>query len=87
MAEQKTTADYIDISEIPGRPGAKPKWPYDEWAKIPPGRALEVTDLLDGTPPRSLAVAVKSYWRRHDLGLVCMIRNDRAWIARPKGKP
>lgn len=86
MAEQKATAGYIDISEIPVSTRTR-KYPYQEWAAIPPGKALEVTELLDGRKPSYVYQALVDYFRRHELGLVCMVRNGHVWVARPEAAP
>lgn len=77
--------DYIDIEEIPtsNRTG---KFPYQEWVAIPPGKALEVTELLDGRRAANFRTAVVQYFRHHEMGLVCMIRKGHVWIARPEAK-
>lgn len=79
MAEK--TASYVDIDSLPLMHRGATRWPYDEWANIPTGKALEVTELLDGRKPRQSPPYRVALERR---GLIAVVRGSRLWVARPK---
>lgn len=72
---------YLDIKDIPspmmGRPGT---YPFAEWAKIPPGKGLEITHWLDGRPPKAVVTNVGWYRRTHGGTLRAVSRQGRVWI-------
>lgn len=72
--------EYIDIEDIPS--GARSRYPWDEWANIPEGKAIEVTKLLNGQPPGNFTAG-----NRHtaqDRGLRLMKRGERAYVLKEK---
>ncbi len=71
--------EYVDISKIPPSGRHKGRWPWAEWEKIPPGKALEVTHLLNGMTAKKFS-ANNPTARKYDLVLFC--RKDRVWVAR-----
>ena len=71
--------EYIDIEDIP-RTVRTTKYPWKEWAKMPRGQALEITDDLHCAPQSFVTNRVQS--KRHNLILI--LRKDRVWVAKEK---
>ena len=74
-------SDYISIDEIPHR-GNATHYPYAEWLKIPEGKALEITEQLNGKTVAIVRTIIAQYLRSHDLSLVVMMRGERLFVAR-----
>ena len=73
--------DYIDIKEIPVSRGNMEKWPYRDWARdIPPGKALELTDQLNGASPAGTASTLHQAFKRMNSPLKAIRRGDRLFI-------
>ena len=70
--------EYIDTASLGGRD----KWPWEDWGKtIPEGKALEITDQLNGTLPKTMATRTATAYR---YGLKVIRRGERIWIAKEK---
>ena len=72
--------DYIDIEDIPGGPHRK--YPWGEWAAIPEGKALEVTEVLDGVAPHIFCAGGVGMAERR--GLKLSYRGKRVFIRKEK---
>jgi len=60
---------YIDIADLPGGvPGRRSRYPWREWEKLPPGKALEITDLVRHLPNPSAGIGQDA--RRRGLALM-----------------
>jgi hypothetical protein len=90
LTRKDITDGHIDIGEIPGRlprPGSRTAYPYDEWAKIPPGKAVEITLLLRSRHPQGVGRTLTRYFEAHNMGLHAVLRQEagqwRMWVIRP----
>lgn len=77
---------YISVDDIPGNAGKRNRYPYDEWVKIPDGKAVEVTELLDGVKIQSARNAIHQYISVHRLPLRTVSRGERLFIVRDTAK-
>ncbi len=91
LSREDMTSRQIDIGEIPAQdPNAygSPEYPYAEWAKIRPGKAVEITLLLRHRHPRGVRTTLERYFQRHNMGLRVVQRQERdrprMWVARPR---
>ena len=73
--------DYINIEDLPGGPRNR-KYPWDEWAAIPEGKALEVTKVLDAVAPHIFCAGGAGMAGRR--GLRLSYRGERAFVFREK---
>jgi hypothetical protein len=90
LSRRDIAGKYVNIADIPAvppPPGRTPLYPYKEWARIPPGKAVEITLLLRGRKPYCVKRALARYIRRHQLGLRIMERvtagQSRMWVTKP----
>ena len=74
--------DYIDLKDIPGAGERKRKYPWGEWAAIPEGKALEVTEFLDGQSTNSFCASNRLMAHQRSLRLTT--RNGRVFIIKEK---
>lgn len=81
---------FIDTADIPNMGGGRRgnwRWPYVAWEQgIPAGKALEITDELNGTTPVHAAQIIRHFIVGHpDLGLSfrSVQRGERLWIVKP----
>ena len=76
---------YISIEDIP-RSGVIPPdaHPYEEWERdIPEGKALEITDRINGRKPKHVRATIAAALKRKGLLIVVINRKDRLFIAKP----
>ena len=78
-------SDCVPMAEGPATASAR--YPYAEWLKIPDGMALEISDQLNGQPPRSCRQAIAAYFKYHDMPLVVLMRSERLFIVRKAEAP
>ena len=74
--------DYIDIEDIPGHGNLGGKYPWEEWANIPEGKALEVTEFLNGSPSSGFTAGNRHTAQAY--GLRLMKRGERAYVVKEK---
>ena len=72
--------DYIDIDDIPV--GHNRKYPWEEWAAIPEGKALEVTKFLNGRTPQSFCAGNAGMAEKR--GLKLSYRDKRVFLRKEK---
>ena len=72
----------MDIKDIPAHAGSKSKYPWAEWAKIPEGKALEVTEFLNGRTAQQLCAGCRPQALRH--GLIFRQRGERVFLFKEK---
>ncbi len=87
MSKQQATSDYIKVEDLPesarGRP---PSLPWEQWAKIPEGMALEID--CDGRVPKTVANSLGcSLRRKPERGLGAMKRKERVFVVRLRPQP
>lgn len=73
--------EYIDIEDI------EPitKWPYLQWIdEIPEGKAIEITEQLNGQQIPHVRAIISGYFSYHSLPLIVMVRKGHIFIAHPK---
>ena len=75
-------AKFIDASELGGtrKDGT---YPYKEWvATIPIGKALDITDILNGRDLSYARSAIYHFLKRHELPLRAAQRRGRLYVIR-----
>ena len=77
---------YLDVAEIPGNPvghhGRPSLWPWAEWRKLPPGKALRV-ELPPGRTAREVARRIRSTSRMAP-GVKFALRGEELYVYRPR---
>ena len=78
---------YIDVDDIPGAgTSRRNKYPYDEWLAIPDGRAVEITELLDGVKIVNVRATLHQHIRANRLPLRIVSRGERLFILKDTAK-
>lgn len=72
---------YIDISELQPTTWTR-KYPWDEWAKLPPGKALDITDLVSEAVISSGGTGIRG--TAASRGLKIMAQKKRIYVYRPR---
>lgn len=76
----------IALEDVPGRKHGYIKYPYEEWLKIPVGRAVDISsdwpELTDGRTSRIVAQSIRNTLRATYPSLLVMARGDVVYIAR-----
>ena len=76
--------DYIDINDLPPAV-VRGKWldRIEEWQRIPPGKAQEITNVGEGQKAHNVCVAIKTMLARERIdGLRAEIRAGRVFVVR-----
>lgn len=72
--------EYLDIEDLPGPKGRNRKYPWDEWAAIPEGKMIEVSEHLNGRSPQSFCAGNRNMAKQRGLSL--RMRAGRVYILR-----
>ena len=75
-------SEYIDVEDLPGKPGRYPAHPYAMWARdIPAGKALAID--IDGKNSYAYQQTFNDYFKKHpELGLRATSREGTVYVVK-----